>query len=55
MFSLAMLTNLVFILEEIHDEKGDAEAYYLSKIIYTYNFVACLHMMNDVLHTIAKH
>ena len=45
------LPALVCTFEEIYKESGDAEAYGLSKLLCTYNFVACLY---DVLHTVAK-
>ncbi len=38
-------------VDDIYEEKGDAEAYGLLR---TYKFVACLCMLCDVLHTVAK-
>ena len=45
------LPALVATFEEIYEESGDAEAF---EILCTYQFVACLYMLCDVLHTIAK-
>ena len=48
------LPALVATFEEIYEESGDAEAFGISKILCTYKFVACLYMLCDVLHTVAK-
>ena len=48
------LPALVHTFEELYEESGDAEAYGLSKLLCTYKFVACLYMLCDVLHTVAK-
>ena len=48
------LPALVRTFEEIYEESRDAEAYGLSKLLCTYKFVACLYMLCDVLHTVAK-
>ena len=48
------LPALVRTFEEIYDEKGDADAYGLAKLLCKYKFVTCLYMLCDVLHTIAK-
>ena len=48
------LPALVRTFEELYEESGDAEAYGLSKLLCTYKFVACLYMLCDVLHTVAK-
>ncbi len=49
-----VLPALVKTLKEIHAESGDAEVYGLSVLLCTYKFVACLYMLCDVLHTVAK-
>ena len=48
------LPSLALTFQQIYDDRGDAEAYGLAKLICTYKFVACLYMLCDVLHTIAK-
>ena len=48
------LPALVHTFEDIYEESGDAEAYGLSKLLCTYNFVACLYLLCDVHHTVAK-
>ena len=45
------LPSLVLTFQEIYDEKRDADAYGLAKLLCTYKFVACL---CDGLHTVAK-
>lgn len=49
-----VLPALIQTFEEVYAESGDAEAYGLSKLLCTYKFVACLYMLCDVLHTVAK-
>ena len=49
-----VLPALVQTFKDIHAESGDAEAYGLSVLLCTYKFVACLYMLCDVLHTVAK-
>ena len=49
-----MLPALVETFEKIYEYSGDAEAYGIAKLICTYKFVACLYMLCDVLHTLAK-
>ena len=48
------LPALVVTFEHIYEESGDAEAYGIAKLLCTYKFVACLYMLCDVLHTVAK-
>ena len=48
------LPALVRTFEELYEENGDAEAYGLSRLLCTYKFVACLYMLCDILHTVAK-
>ena len=48
------LPALVDTFEAIYSESGDAEAYGLSKLLCTYKFVACIYMLCDVLHVVAK-
>ena len=48
------LPALVVTFENIYEECGDAEAYGIAKLLSTYKFVACLFMLCDVLHTVAK-
>lgn len=40
--------------EEIYDEKGDAEAHGIAILLAKYETVACIYMLCDVLHTVAK-
>ena len=40
--------------KKIYETSGDAEAYGIAKLMCTYKFVACLFMLCDVLHTLAK-
>ena len=48
------LPALVATFEKIHDDCGDAEAFGIAKLMCTYKFVACLYMLCDVVHTVAK-
>ena len=48
------LPALIRTFDEIYEENGDAEAYGLAKLLRKYKFVACLYMLCDVLHTLAK-
>ena len=48
------LPALVSTFEEIHDETGDAEAHGIATLLTKYNTVACIYMLSDVLHTVAK-
>ena len=48
------LSALVATFEKIYDDSGDAEAFGIAKLMCTYKFVACLHMLCDVVHTVAK-
>ena len=45
---------MVATFQEIYDESGDAEAYGLERLFCKYKSVACLYMLCDVLHTLAK-
>ena len=40
--------------EEIFDETGVAKAHGLASLLTKYNTVACIYMLSDVLHTVAK-
>ena len=48
------LPALVTTFEEIFDETGDAEAHGIASLSSKYNTVACIYMLSDVLHTVAK-
>ena len=48
------LPALVATFQEIYDEKGNAEAYGLMRLFCKYKSVACLYMLCDILHTLAK-
>ena len=48
------LPALIRTFDDIYEETGDAEAYGLAKLLHTYKFTACLYMLCDVLHTVAK-
>ena len=48
------LPALVSTFNNICEESGDAEAFGVSQLLCTYKFVACLYMLCDVLHTVAK-
>ena len=48
------LPALIRTFDEIYEENGDADAYGLAKLLRKYKFVACLYMLCDVLHTLAK-
>lgn len=48
------LPALVHTFKEIYEENGDTEAYRLSKLLCTYKLIACLYMLCDVLHAVAK-
>ena len=40
--------------EEIYNNTGDAEAHGIATLLTKYNTVACIYMLSDVLHTVAK-
>ena len=42
------------IFEEIYEETGDAEAHRIASLLTKYNTVACIYMLSDILHTVAK-
>ena len=48
------LRALVETFKKIYDNSGDAEAFGIAKLMCTYTFVACLHMLCDVTHIVAK-
>ena len=48
------LPALVNTLEEIYEETGDAEACGITSLLTKYSTVACIYMLSDVLHTVAK-
>ena len=48
------LPAIVATFEAIYEESGHAEAYGIAKLMCTYKFVACLCMLCDILHTVAK-
>ena len=48
------LPALVTTFEKIYEDNGDAEAYGMSKLLWTYKLIASLYMLCDTLHTVAK-
>ena len=48
------LPALVNTSEEIYEETGDAEAHGIASLLTKYNTVACIYMLYDVLHIVAK-
>ena len=48
------LPALVTTFEEIFDETGDAEAHGIASLLTKYNTVACISMLSDLLHNVAK-
>jgi len=48
------LPALLTTFEEIVDETGDAEAHGIASLLTKYNTVACIYMLSDVLHNVAK-
>ncbi len=48
------LPAIVSTFEEIYDETGDAEAHGIATLLTKYKTVACIYMLSDVLHTVAK-
>ena len=48
------LPALVATFEEIYEETGDAEAHGIATLLTKYNTVACIYMLSDILHTVAK-
>ena len=48
------LPALVSTFEKIYDETGDAEAHGIATLLTKYNTVACIYMLSDVMHTVAK-
>ena len=48
------LPALVNTFEEIYNDTGDAEAHGIATLLTKYNTVACIYMLSDVLHTVAK-
>ncbi len=40
--------------EEIYSETGDAEAHGIAILLTKYSTVACIYMLSDVFHTVAK-
>ena len=48
------LPALVNTFEEIYNDTGDAEAHGIATLLTNYNTVACIYMLSDVLHTVAK-
>ena len=51
---LRSLPALVKTFEDIYNEKGDAEAHGIATLLTKYRTVACIYMLSDVLHTVAK-
>ena len=45
---------MVCTFEQIYDESGDAEAHGIATLLIKYKTVACIFMLSDVLHTVAK-
>ena len=50
----AVRKSLPATFQEMYDESGDAEVYGLIRLFCKYKSVACLYMLCDVLHTLAK-
>ena len=48
------LPALVTTFEEIYQETGDAEAHGIAALLIKYKIVACIYMLSDVMHTVAK-
>lgn len=48
------LTAVVHTFEEIYNETGDAEAHGIAFLLSKYKTVACIYMLSDILHTVAK-
>ena len=48
------LPALVNTFDKIYDETGNAEAHGIATLLTKYNTVACIYMLSDVLHTVAK-
>jgi len=48
------LPVIIKTFEEIYDETGDAEAHGIASLLTKYTTVACIYMLSDVLHTVAK-
>ena len=48
------LSALVDTFEEIYAENGDAEAHGIATRLTKYTTVACVYMLSDILHTVAK-
>ena len=48
------LPALVDTFEEIYTETGDAEAHGIANLLTKYTTVACVYMLLDILHTVAK-
>ena len=48
------LPALVNTFEEIYNDTGDAEVHGIATLLTKYNTVACIFMLSDVLHTVAK-
>ena len=48
------LPAIVTTFEEVYNESGDAEAHGIATLLCKYMTVACIYMLSDVLHTVAK-
>ena len=48
------LPALMNTFEEIYNDTGDAEAHWIATLLTRYNTVACIYILSDVLHTVAK-
>lgn len=48
------LPALVNTFEELYDENGEAEAHGIATLLTKYKSVACIYMLSDVLHAVAK-
>ena len=48
------LPALVSTFEEIYAETGDAESHGIATLLMKYKTVACIYMLSDVLHIVAK-
>ncbi|KAI6649896.1 Zinc finger protein [Oopsacas minuta] len=49
-----ILPALVSTFEEIYAETGDAESHGIATLLLKYKTVACIYMLSDVLHIVAK-
>ena len=48
------LPALVSTFQEIYAETGEAESHGIATLLVKYKTVACIYMLSDVLHIVAK-